>query len=61
MNEDALTKRGYAYEILDGEEVNITVKIEADSSDSTYKISKVYGFHFTAEYFIVCNSNFAGH
>ena len=26
MNEDALTKRGYAYEILDGEEVNITVK-----------------------------------
>lgn len=25
-NEDALTKRGYAYEILDGEEVNITVK-----------------------------------
>ena len=23
MNEDALTKRGYAYEILDGEEVNI--------------------------------------
>ena len=25
MNEDALTKRGYAYEILDGEEVNITV------------------------------------
>ena len=25
-NEDALTKRGYAYEILDGEEVNIKVK-----------------------------------
>lgn len=25
-NEDALTNRGYAYEILDGEEVNITVK-----------------------------------
>ena len=29
MNEDALTKRGYAYEILDGEEVNITVKERA--------------------------------
>ena len=28
MNEDALTKRGYAYEILDGEEVNITVPWE---------------------------------
>ena len=42
MNEDALTKRGYAYEILDGEEVNITVK----GKSSIYSTGTGGAWHF---------------